>query len=1011
MILLRTSLIALACAVFSVDRLCAVEEAVLTEQVANVFERKCLRCHGQGKQEAKLSLATRGSALTGGENGPVIAPGKPDESLLMEMISGEKPSMPSEGDPLSAEEVNVIRAWIVQGAPWPANRTLTVKAAADENWWSLQPIRQPSVPSVHSDFVRTAIDAFVLQKLTEKGLQPAPPADKLTLIRRVTFDLVGLPPAPAEIDAFLDDASSDAYGKLVDRLLDSADYGERWARHWLDVVRFSESQGFEYDRIREHAWRYRDYVIEAFNRDKPYADFVREQIAGDVLAPITRDGITATSFLVIGPWDEAGYRAQKSVIMKSRLREEELEDTIGTVAQTFLGLTVNCARCHDHKFDPISQRDYYRLKAALAGVQFSGENRSILTPDEARQRESRVAKLQKQVDTRDAELMALERTGRQEVARQRSSGTVSRESTSEGPKPYAQWTFDVDGRDIQGNLHGTLEGGATVSGGRLKLAGKARLKTGPLTKAIREKTLEAWVSLANLTQRGGGVVSIEMGDGRTFDGIVFGELEEKKWIAGSNNFARTSRVSGARESTGPDALVHIAISYAGDGTIAIYRNGQPYAPAYRPPGTVGELQDYQAGEARVLLGQRHTGGGNAYLSGEIEEARLYDRALTAEEIADSYRSSPTTISREAIVAALTDEQRQRHGVLLAEVKQYRELLEAIEPAPLAYALVPGNPEPTFLLARGDVEQAGEQLSSGALAAIREPASEFGLPLDASDADRRRKLADWLASPDNPLTARVLVNRVWHYHFGRGLVGSPNDFGYNGERPSHPELLDWLAARFIAEGGSIKRLHRLIVGSGVYRQASHFQPAAAAIDADNRLLWRFAPRRLESEAIHDAMLAASDKLDPLRGGASFRPTADEVVHPQITRPRASDGDGRERRSIYRLVINSAKDPIQDALDCPDPSVKTPRRSVTTTPLQALSLMNNPFVLRMARSLADRLHREAGDDVEAQVRLGYRLAFGRLPTRIETDRSLALAREHGLENLCWVLFNASEFLYVQ
>jgi mono/diheme cytochrome c family protein len=991
---------------------CTAEEQALPPQVANILGRKCVRCHGAGKVEAELSLTTRAEAINGGEGGPAIVPGKPDESLLVEMISGEKPAMPSEGDPLSAEEVQAIRRWIAAGAPWPSDRTLVAKAAADESWWALQPIRELKVPEIKSDLIRTPIDAFILAKLHEKGLAPASAADPRTLLRRLKFDLVGLPPTAEEVDDFVKESSPTAYEQLIDKLLASPDYGERWARHWLDVVRFSESQGFEYDRLREHAWRYRDYVINAFNRDKPYGDFIREQIAGDLLLPLTREGITATSFLVIGPWDEAGHRAQKSVIMKTRLREEELEETIGTIGQTFLGLTTNCARCHDHKFDPISQRDYYRLKACLAGVQFSGESRSILTPFESHRRENRVARIQKEMDACNAELAELERVGRQEVVRRRQAEKSSVASAGDLPRPYAQWTFDSDASDVQGRLHGTLEGGATIAGGRLQLSGKkASLKTAPLDKSIRAKTLEAWVSLANLTQRGGGVVSLETNGGQTFDAIVFGEIQEGKWIAGSNNFVRTSRVVGAKESSKPDELVHVAVTYADDGAISIYRNGQPYAAPYRPTGVLGELPTFGAGEARVLLGQRHTGGGNAFLTGEIDEARLYDRALTSEEVAASYRASSTTITRDDIAAALTEEKRARHGALLKELSDHRRAMEAIEPVPLAYASMPGKPEPTHVLARGDVEKLGEPVSAGALAAIHTPSGEFGLPLDASDAERRVKLAEWLADPVNPLTARVIVNRVWHYHFGRGIVGTPNDFGYNGERPSHPELLDWLAARFIAEGRSLKKLHRLILLSGAYRQSSTFNTKAGAVDADNRLLWRFSPRRLESEAIHDAMLSVSGKLDPARGGPSDRPTSDEVVHPQITKRSNPNDDGRRRRSIYRMVINSAKDPLEDALDCPDPSIKTPKRSVTTTPLQALSLMNNAFVLRTAGYFAERVKTEAGGDPSKQITLAYQLAFGRPPSEVELKRAVAHVRDHGLGNFCWVLLNASEFLYVR
>jgi len=587
---------------------------------------------------------------------------------------------------------------------------------AGPDWWSLQPVKRPRPPSVRdATGLRNPIDAFVRAALEKQGLSPAPPTDRATLIRRATLDLLGLPPTPSEIDAFVNDPSPDAYEKLIDRLLASPRYGERWGRHWLDVVRFGESQGYERDKPRDHAWRYRDYVIQAFNADKPYDRFVREQIAGDVIGPANADGIVATGFLVCGPWDEVGHE-QQGALMRRRVREEELEDMIAAVGQTFLGLTVNCARCHNHKFDPIPQRDYYRVKAALEGVR---------------------------------------------------------------------------------------------------------------------------------------------------------------------------------------------------------------------PG---------------------------------------DRPLP------------------------------RGGT--------------------AYAVNPVKPEPTYVLRRGDVEKPDEEVTAGALSAVKALNPDLGLTTNASDADRRRKLADWIASARNPLTARVLVNRLWQYHFGRGIVASPSDFGLNGERPSHPELLDWLASEFVASPGrqpgeawSVKHVQRLILLSATYRQSARPNPQAAAVDADNRLLWRFAPHRLEAEAVRDAMLTVSGQLNPMMGGPSYRPFKIEVFNSTFYDLLDEATPEMQRRTVYRMSIDSAKNPLLDAFDCPDPSVKAPRRAVTTTPLQALGLMNNAFVLRQARSFGERVAREGGDNPAARVALACRLALGREPTSAEKERAVGHVRENGVESLCWVLLNASEFLYVR
>ncbi len=596
------------------------------------------------------------------------------------------------------------------------------------NHWAFQPITRPTPPAVKNKaWPRTPIDSFILAKMEGHNLKPSPPADKATLLRRVTFDLHGLPPTPTELDVFLADKSPDAFAKVVERLLASPRYGERWARHWLDVARFSESDGFEYDKMREHAWHYRDYVIRALNDDKPYARFVSEQIAGDALVPVTREGVAATGFLVAGPFDEAG-NISASASLKARIREEEMEEMIAAVGQTFLGVTVNCARCHDHKFDPIPQTDYYRLKAALDGV----------------------------------------------------------------------------------------------------------------------------------------------------------------------------RHASARDGVG----------------------------------------------------------------------------------ASKDKSN----------------------------------------API-YAVLSRQPEPTFVLARGDIEQRREQVVAGALSSVAGMRGEFGLPADAPEAARRVKLAAWITSPDNPLAWRVIVNRVWQHHFGRGLVGTSSDFGVNGERPTHPELLDWLAGEFRAQGGSLKGLHRLVLLSAAYQQAgkviseSVISKSVTSAKSHPGLLITdslitFHPlRRLEAEAVRDAMLAVSGQLNAQMGGPGFRPFKITMSNSHFY--EMFDGEGVEfnRRSIYRAGVQSAKDPLLDSLDCPDASTKTPSRSVTTTPLQALSLMNNAFVQRQARFFAERVKVEEGADVAAQVKLAHRLAFGREALRGELKESSALAKAHGLESLCWALLNASEFLYVR
>ena len=861
-------------------------------------------------------------------------------------------------------------------------------AERESTLWSLQPVRLPHTPTVkNTSWVRTPIDAFVLAKLEAKGLKPAPEADKRTLIRRVTFDLTGLPPTPQEIAAFLADKTPHAYEKLVDRLLASPHYGERWARHWLDLARFGESHGYEYDRLREHAWRYRDWVVDALNRDLPYDQFVREQLAGDVLpnaSPI------ATGFLVAGPQDEAGKGAP-GLQVRLRAREEELEDMIGLVGQTFLGLTTNCARCHDHKFDPIPAKDYYRLKAALAGVQPG--NRSVLTQKQAEQRSRQATALRLKLAACQSQLRRIEEPTRTRLLleQRRVSPRIVL------PQPLLRLSFEGRGEGS----------GFVMAGGRLRLDGKSgRFQSEPLSAELREKTLEAWVSLADLNQQGGSALTIETDGGAQFDGIVFGERQRGKWISGSEFYHRTKDLDAPQETASPDELVQLLAVYRADGHIQLFRNGKPYAASYQPEKAA---RTYLAGKTHLLIGPRHTGSTN-FLKGEIEEVRVYDRALTDAEVVESYQNAPFNIPPETLTAALTQSERKQREVLQEESARLAGELKMLEAPVQAYAAISQQPDPTYVLPRGDVTAQGELVTPGGLSALTACGSDFGLAADAPEAQRRVALACWLTDPQNPLTARVMVNRVWQQHFGRGLVGTPSDFGNNGESPSHPELLDWLATAFSGPGEwSLKKLHRAILLSSTYRQSGQLDPQAAKRDADNQLLWRFAPRRLEAEAVRDSMLAISGKLNPTLGGPSFRPFTVSNYGSDFYQLIDKDTPEFNRLALYRMGVQSARNPLLETLDCPDPLTKTPKRTVTTTPIQALALMNDSFVLRQSRAFATKVIKEAGSLPDPQVTLAYTLAFGRPPSPTERSRALAHLKAHPLDSLCWALFNSSEFLY--
>jgi len=921
-----------------------------------LLARRCGSCHNAKAKTSGLDLSSRQTASLGGRRG-----GGFDE-LLRRVRQGQ---MPPDGA-LDAADQELLSRWVAAGSPWKSAQ-----------WWSLRPLQQ--TPGT--------IDEFVAARLRDRGLQLAPPAGKRELLRRVTFDLTGLPPTPRDTAAFLADNDSTAYEKVVDRLLASPQYGERWARHWLDVVRFTESEGFERDVPRDHAWPYRDYVIRSLNDDKPYLQFAQEQIAGDILYPTSRDAITATGLLVLGPTDAVGLT---SAVEREReaVREDQLEEMAGVVSQTFLGLTVNCARCHDHKFDPIPQVDYYRFKAALSGVwqPFEDPQSTELWPSGRvldPQYLPRIAALKGKIRDIEIKIKSLHRSP----------------STRSTPKPTAQWNFDIDGHDSLGDLDAPTLPSTAFSAGHLVTGPSSKsvsLISLPLDRDITEKTLEAWVTIRKPLENLISVFQIYNRSGyrgAASDGIQFAGGTNRQWRNLSTANFRTLDVKGSKEDATPGDSVHIAITYAKDGTIRVFRNGKPYGEPYRPDaGASGGLQTYARGDAVLKF--------TATADLELNEARLYGQALPAEELAASYAAGPVAAHpAQPGVAALFDQWRTLHKEL------------AGIPAPdRTFAAEPRSPGTTHLLLRGDVNRKANPVSAAGLSAL--PNAEFGLSPDASDADRRRRLAEWIANPANPLFSRVIVNRVWAHHFGSGIVENPNDFGVNGGLPSHPELLDTLAVDFIRSNWSLKSLHKKLVLSAAYRQSSEFNKNAAAIDAGNRLLWRFAPRRLEGEAIRDAMLAASGKLDPRLGGPSFQPF-------HITRPGGSyvkydpfdsDAPDLQRRTIYRMNVNTGGDPMLESMDCPVPAVKTPRRPTTTTALQALSLMNNPLSTRLSKAFADRVAGEEADPNE-QVRLAFSLALGRPPSDDELAASLALAKAKGLAALCWGLFNTSEFVHVQ
>jgi len=998
---LRLALIAILIGLFGVP-LAAGQPAATVKfdrDIAPLLARRCLDCHNEGDKKGGLDLTTAAGAKTGGDSGEVLSADGADASLLWQRVADNE--MPPK-TPLPAAEKELLRAWIAAGAAWetsPIDRfRVTSDTRAGLDWWALQPLGQARPPAVRqAGWPRQPLDKFILARLETKALAPSPETDRRGLTRRVSFDLIGLPPTPDEVQAFIDDKAADAYERLVDRLLASPHFGERAARHWLDVARFGESDGFEYDRLRPTAWRYRDWVIEALNDDMPYDEFARLQIAGDVLKPDDPNAVTATGFLVAGAYDGL---IPAGDVMKRVMRQDELEDLVGTVAQTFLGLTVHCARCHDHKFDPIRQTDYYRLASALAGVG-RGERSLPARPKNATELASQLAELRSQLEVIDA-------PGRATVLEQRGKATPDLKL----PEPLAAWDFTAGSgaAATKGSSLGELQlvGAAKLSAEGLALDGRSAYAQTPLVeKPLRAKTLEAVVLLANRTQRGGAAISVESAGGEFFDAIVFGEQEPGHWMAGSDFFRRTKTASGSMETADSGEAVHVAITYDEQGAITLYRNGQPYGNPYRSAG----LHEFQPGKWRVVFGLRHNPVNESkLLSGIVRRASLYDRALSAEEVAAAAAGLNRGVSEPELVAQLDAAARTRRAELLARI---RVLSEQSSPEPLkVFAVTPRQAPVVHRLDRGNPLAEREAVAPGSVPAIAGVDADFHLPADAPEADRRRRLAEAVTNPANPLFARVLVNRVWQQHFGCGLVDTPNDFGFNGGRPSDRELLDYLAVQFVQSGFRIKALHRLIVTSATYRQSCAANDKAMAVDAGNRMLWRYSPRRLEAEAVRDAVLAVSGQLNLARGGPGYRDfDSFDQKGTQTYEPRDPEGPEFNRRSLYRTWARGGRNPLLDTFDCPDPSVTTPSRGVTTTPLQALSLWNNSFVLRMSEHFARRIEQEAGKEPAAQAKRAFRLALGREPTPAEQKRIEPFVAQHGLPALCRTLLNSNEFLYVE
>ncbi|MDG2126154.1 MAG: DUF1553 domain-containing protein, partial [Verrucomicrobiales bacterium] len=654
-------------------------------------------------------------------------------------------------------------------------------------------------------------------------------------------------------------------------------------------------------------------------------------------------------------------------------------------------------RCHDHKFDPISQTEYYQFVSALSGIRH-GEKEYRDTAAE-----NRAAQLKAEVSALDESLAKLDQPAIARVLE------IRKNSPAPQPDPPAAlytWQFDRDFSDTTGKLPGRAFGGARIEAGALSLSGdNTYAETDPLPVPLLAKTLEAVVQLSDLDQRGGGVISVQNKSGVIFDAIVYGERKSRAWMAGSNGFTRSQNISGDEETEASlKQPLHIAVVYHESGKIERYRNGQLYGESYDTG-----IQPYAAGDTVIQFGIRHppTGTGK-HLKGKILEAKLYGRALHPDEVALAAGAQSNHVAQAEIIATLDGAERTRRAALVAERESLQAKLEAVDLSARGKVYsVNANPSPgvTKFLLRGNAMDEGKPVAPGAISAVQGVDADLGLAGDAPDAERRKRLAAWITGENNPLFARVIVNRLWHYHFGAGIVETPNDLGYNGGRPSHPGLLDWLAAEIVDRDWSLKSVHRLIVNSTTYRQASRPRPDAIAKDADNRLLWRKSPVRIDAESLRDAMLSVSGKLNPKQGGPGFRDVKiDYNEGTTYYHPFDEENDEFHRRTVYRFSPRGGRSAILDTFDCPDPANSAPRRTVTTTPLQALALLNNSFALRIGDHFAQRI---AGSGITT----AYRLAFGRNPDPSESEIAEQLVQEHGFTALARVLFNSNEFVIIE
>ena len=891
----------------------AKHEINFAKEIWPLFQKHCVKCHGPDQQKSGYRIDIAELALQGGEMGVAIIPGNSAKSPLIHFISGldEEVVMPPKGDPFNAKTVGLIRAWIDQGADWPD--AIVAKAVNRMDHWSFKKIVQPKIPQAINP-----IDAFIKSRLKEAKLDFNQRADKRTLIRRLYLVMHGLPPTPDEVADFVNDKDPNAFQRVVEKVLSSPRYGERWATHWLDLVRFGETHGFEMNRERPNAWPYRDWVIQALNEDKPYNQFVREQLAGDALgAPI------GTSFIVAGPVDQVRGKDPKLTRMQ---RANELDDMINTTGTVFLGLTTGCARCHNHKFDPISQKDYYSMQSIFAGVNHADRTLPFNTKQKAK-----IAELKKLISQLEGKLAKyIPPSELKKLPAVNYKHNI--EKFPEMEAKFVRFTITKTSRNVQPcideleifsgteNLALASKGSKASSGGDFKhpLHKLAHINDGKYGNP------KSWIAAQKT-----GWVQIEL-----------------------SKPARINRIEWARDREGgiPDRL---PIGYHIDAALKM-----------------GEWKQIANSEKREPFN-----GGKP--------------------------KAPTYTFK-----GLSEEEAHRGQSLLSSLKETKKQLANLKSTTKAYTGTFTQPGPTRLLYRGDPEEPREEVHPGALEKF------VSLKIDTKTTEQKRRLAlaDWIVNDTNPLARRVIVNRIWQHHFGAGMVDTPNDFGRNGMPPTHPKLLDWLASTLASDGWSLKKLHRRILLSGVWQQSSQPNTQALKIDAASRLLWRFPTRRLEAEGIRDSMLSVSGVLDFEMGGPGFSAFEVQMENVRHFFPKKIYGPTDWRRMIYMTKVRQEQENTFGAFDCPDGSQGVPKRSRSTTPLQALNLLNSAFVNQQASLFAKRLEKDAGKNILVQANLAFELCFNRSASTEELKDSTSFIKAEGLVQFTRAMLNANEFVFI-